>query len=473
MGRGVFTALVFVLASGVLGSGASAGCGASDPSVTPRAGPPAALWVLAPHPDDEALFGAEPIRRALRERRDVRVMVMTNGDLGCGRDGHLRQRETVAAMAELGLPEDHIRFLGYPDGALDALSAEPLPERERRAVDGTCVRGATTYASRGEGALDVHAQLRGAPGAYTVENAVGDLAALLERDRPSDVYVAHPIDEHPDHASTYTLLRRALEAARLDALPRVHRCLVHVGGCWPNGDRAREPCDPISGRLGTPYPPLPPPLERYRASERLVVDDGGAQARRAIAQYRSQLHVEVEHDWLGTFARGEAIAWPELLVRGSGRVVRARRPGVDAGALALGPPALRTVDAHGGHIPARYRAPFELVVEARIPASGALEVAWADGAEPPLRLRIAPDAVVFSRGPSEIRRLFVPAVERGRRWSLRVEPRPEDGGVLELELRQDAVPVAWAIAADDALEGEGIDVSVEGGASLDGVRAGP
>jgi hypothetical protein len=90
-----------------------------------------------------------------------------------------------------------------------------------------------------------------------------------------------------------------------------------------------------------------------------------------------------------------------------------------------------------------------------------------------LRLRIAPDAVVFSRGPTEIRRLFVPAVERGRRWSLRVEPRPEDGGVLELELRQDAVPVAWAIAADDALEGEGIDVSVEGGASLDGVRAGP
>ncbi len=408
--------------------------------------------MLAPHPDDEALFGAEPIRRALRDGRDVRVMVMTNGDLGCGRDGHLRQSETIAAMAELGLAEDHVRFLGYPDGYLDALATEPLPARERRMADGTCGTGASTYASRGEAGRDVHAQLHGEAGAYTLDGAVGDLVALLERDRPSDVYVAHPIDAHPDHATTYLLLRHALERASLETLPRVHRALVHVGGCWPNGDRPREPCDAITGELGTPYPPLPAPLDRYRASERLVVDDGGAHARRAIAQYGSQLHVEVEHDWLGTFARGESIAWPEQLVREGDRVVRARAEGGAAGLVEVVAPPTQSEGVIV--LAVHHRAPLEVSFETTLGPSGSVVLELERREAGPLRVGITADAVTFARGQELLRSVFVPEVQGAHAWSLRVDPRPDDGGVIELELRRDGRAVAWAVVPDDEIEGD-------------------
>jgi LmbE family N-acetylglucosaminyl deacetylase len=428
-----------------------------------------ALWILAPHPDDEALFGAEPIRRALREGRDVRVMVMTNGDLGCGRDGYLRERETVAAMAELGLPEDHVRFLGYPDGYLAALATQPLPARERRLADGSCGIGASTYAARGEAGRDVHAQLRGEAGAYTIDNAVGDLVALLERDRPSDVYVAHPIDEHPDHASTYLLLRLALEVASLETLPRAHRALVHVGGCWPNGDRPSEPCEPITGELGTPYPPLPPPLERYRASERLVVADGGASARRAIAYYGSQLHVEVERDWLGTFARGESIAWPETLVRVGGQVVRARADALAPGFVeVLAAPSSSDADGvRRVELPVRHRAPIEVSVEAEIEAGGSVALELDRRGAAPLRVEIGADSVRFFRGNARLRELFVPEVRGAHAWSLRVDPRPDDGGVLELELRRDTRPVAWAVVVDHEVEGDTVRVIMRGASSRD------
>nr|MDQ3038040.1 PIG-L family deacetylase [Myxococcota bacterium] len=194
---------------------ALAGCGTGAGSSAPPANTPSVvvppLWVLAPHPDDESLMAAEIIASAVRARRPIFVHVMTNGDLGCGRDGWRRQDEAVAAMEVLGLPERQLRFLGYPDGWLDALGSEPLSPLPRTRRDGTCGEGAVTYGARGEGGADVHTRRAGSPGTYTAQGAIDDLVHLLERDRPSDVYVSHPIDDHPDHATTYVLLRRALE----------------------------------------------------------------------------------------------------------------------------------------------------------------------------------------------------------------------------------------------------------------------
>ncbi len=403
-----------IIASSVL---LLAACGGA--TARPRARPseaPGPLWVLAPHPDDEVLFGAEAIRRAVSERRPVSVVVMTNGDLGCERDGYLRERESIAGLAELGVAADRVHFLGYPDGHLAELGATPLAPLERRMADGACGLGQTTYAAEGAGHVDEHTRRTGEPAPYTASSAIGDLAALLEAERPSDIYVSHPIDEHPDHATTYVLLRRALERARLERLPRVHRALVHEGGCWPNGDRPREPCAPIGDVLGTPYPPLPAPIAAYAPNEHLVAADGGARARAAIAQYRSQLHVAVEHDWLGTFARGESIAWTEALTREGARIVRARGPGREE--------------------------PRELEFDATLPPEDAITITIG-AADLPLTITIAPDWVSFARGASLLRRVHVADVEGTHRWSLRADRR-EDDRVIELELRRDGAPVAYA-----------------------------
>ena len=84
------------------------------------------LVVVAPHPDDESLGCGGLIARACGEGRSVRLVVVSDG---CGSHTHsrthpperlraLREAETLAAVAELGLAADHVRFLRLPDAAV-------------------------------------------------------------------------------------------------------------------------------------------------------------------------------------------------------------------------------------------------------------------------------------------------------------------------------------------------------------------
>ena len=79
--------------------------------------------VVAPHPDDESLGCGGLIAEARRLGRAVRLVVVTDG---CGSHTHsalypperlrsLREDETRAAVAELGLAPEHVRFLRLPD----------------------------------------------------------------------------------------------------------------------------------------------------------------------------------------------------------------------------------------------------------------------------------------------------------------------------------------------------------------------
>ena len=52
----------------------------------------------------------------------------------------MRESESVRGLAELGLDEQHVYFLGYPDGYLARLGHVALPPVERR-IDGQCVHG--------------------------------------------------------------------------------------------------------------------------------------------------------------------------------------------------------------------------------------------------------------------------------------------------------------------------------------------
>ena len=97
------------------------------------------LVVVAPHPDDESLGCGGLIAQAVREGRTVRVVIVSNG---CGshpnskayphdRLRDLREAETVAAMAELGLSSEHVHFLRLPDGGVPSEGADAEAAADR------------------------------------------------------------------------------------------------------------------------------------------------------------------------------------------------------------------------------------------------------------------------------------------------------------------------------------------------------
>ncbi len=270
------------------------------------------VLVVAPHPDDEVLLAGGVMERAVKAGQRVAVIIVTNGDYTCERDGYLREAESIAALKTLGVSEENVHFLGYPDGALAKLSAEPLPPMEHRDATGQCIARTGTYADRGAGRLDEHTRRTGQPAEWTSTALVGDLVALLTRLSPHEVYLAHALDDHPDHAMTYVYFRRALDQVPV-APARVHRGVVHAGPCWPSDCAHYFTPD-------APLPPLPKSLAAYTPDERLTAD---AQRKlTAIGKYTSQAGTQPRLDWLSSFARREEAFFTERYVREGPRWVQ-------------------------------------------------------------------------------------------------------------------------------------------------------
>ena len=390
------------------------------------------VLLIAPHPDDETLMAAGVIARERAAGRRVAVAVVTNGDLSCDRNGLVREAETIAAMALLGVREEDIFFLGYPDGHLDELGHLPLAPVTRLDRDGRCVTGNTTYAGRGAGGTDVHTLLTGKPAPYTSDSLVSDLAALIERLRPYDIYVSHPIDEHPDHASVYAYLRRALER-RAASPPRIHRAIVHIGGCWPNAAQP-EPCPAVIFAPGDDAPPLPSPLDVYRPGERIAVPPAmlarvPAQNPKymAIATYASQTGPATRLSYLFSFARAREPFYPETLEPdGPGRLRRSAplAPAVEGARVRC-----RVVDAE---------------------EKSAFEIAHTEKGS--YGVRMEPTALVLERQSAgeaalSIGRWRLPRSAAPARHTVEVliELRPDDGGVAEITLRRDGELLGVAV----------------------------
>ncbi len=250
------------------------------------------LVVVAPHPDDEVLMAGGVLEQAVRRGQRARVIVLTNGDFTCARDGAIRQAETVAAMLDVGLKEEDLHFLGYPDGHLKHLGASPLTV-ERKTPDGRCVQADATW------------QVRGVPRSQQPLTDVAllrDLVALLATLQPQDVYLPHVSDAHPDHAMTQVFVRRALE--QLSRRPRaLHSAVVHTAdGVWPS-----DGVTPFRPDLGMPVLPAP----WGRPTERVAIDPTRKLA--LINHYRSQLDAPLTQDWLSSFARTEEVFFVEAV----------------------------------------------------------------------------------------------------------------------------------------------------------------
>ena len=189
------------------------------------------LLVIAPHPDDDVITSAGIIHAAVARGDTVKVVYMTNGDLfGGAARGYLRQQETVASVAQLGLTESNLIFLGYPDGALDII----YNNYQAPGSVYTSPHGITaTYANRGLGGTDYHNYVFGSHATYNAPNVVTDLTHVLTTYQPDKIFVTAEEDIHPDHSYSYQFLQDALGQLATQApayLPTVYKTLVHVLG---------------------------------------------------------------------------------------------------------------------------------------------------------------------------------------------------------------------------------------------------
>lgn len=81
------------------------------------------VLIIAPHPDDETISCAGVISYCHQEKIPVEVVILTDGGNHPG-VASLRCSESQRALKILGLHEDNIKFLDYPDGILKRLLIE-------------------------------------------------------------------------------------------------------------------------------------------------------------------------------------------------------------------------------------------------------------------------------------------------------------------------------------------------------------
>lgn len=263
------------------------------------------ILIVAPHPDDEALGAAGLARQFLLAGSEVWVVLATNGDANQGSArswfntrylsarqwveyGEERQRETITALARLGITEERVFFLSYPDSGIDDLWGPNWSNAWRSPF--TQVAASPYSRSFTPGA------------AYTGEAAWRDFAAVMAQIQPTLVLIPHPADTHQDHWSAGAFATTALEAWRAadQAWAKkavAYEYLVHWPKWpWPAG---------VDTSVGLS---LPMGLENTNTWEPLEVDEASRSLKsRAITDYRTQAPTDSSLSYLLSFSRAQEL----------------------------------------------------------------------------------------------------------------------------------------------------------------------
>jgi LmbE family N-acetylglucosaminyl deacetylase len=196
------------------------------------------VLILAPHPDDEAIGCAGVIQQALFSKAQVKIVYLTNGDhnqiafivyekrpvLRKGEFIHLgevRRWESIKAMKLLGLNENNLIFLGYPDFGTFTIFTRYWQSKKP-------FKSLLTRISSVPYKENLSFQ---AP--YVGESILSDLKKVILAYRPDKIFVSHPADTNVDHRSLYLFLQIALrDLEKKIPEPKIYPYLIHCIG-WP------------------------------------------------------------------------------------------------------------------------------------------------------------------------------------------------------------------------------------------------
>ena len=273
------------------------------------------IIVFAPHPDDEALGCARVIHNAVQSSYDIKVVVMTNGDAykhafdnwsnptdmdGDGDVdyvdfGYCRQNETISAMNVFGLSSDNVIFLGYPDGGLDNLWTENWDYDN-------LYYSPFTYTDYSPYSNSYPSNVP-----YCGAAVSEDIKNILEQYKPTDVYVTHSADTHPDHWATNLFVTKAVKEFKMNGYEwsehiRIHNYMIHDGDNWPTP----------SGYHTDMNLTRPPVLSR-EPDENVMLNDTAKDLKyNAILAYETQ--IAVDGDYLVSFVKNNELFWMERFI---------------------------------------------------------------------------------------------------------------------------------------------------------------
>jgi LmbE family N-acetylglucosaminyl deacetylase len=284
---------------------------------------PERILILAPHPDDEVLMSAGLIRRAIIEKSHISVVIVTNGDYLCAdrSKGSRRLSESLDALEFLGVPQEDVYFMGYPDTGFEKevsfLTKLYEAEDSLQIFPGGC--GHETYGIIG-GKRDFASEHRGKASLYNKAGFLADLRKIIEMTKPRLVITSSKADAHGDHSAMFQFTCDVLREIKTkgNEPPRLWESLIHSpegDDSWPLPDRPYEDFSMPSRlepfgldwkariRLPLPKEMLAKPYEKHMKYM-------------AILKHRSALKFEEEPDvvkYLLSFTKREEVFWEVVI----------------------------------------------------------------------------------------------------------------------------------------------------------------
>ena len=186
------------------------------------------VLVIVPHEDDEVLGAGGFIEKSIKNGANVMVIFLTNGGghkfttqeesrklypkpENYIESGYQRQQEAKKALAILGLPENKIIFMGYPDNGLKNLFEENFSEPY---LSPYTKQNYCSYSN---------CYHKEAP--YTGENLQNDLEQIIKTYFPDLILTTHPSDTHSDHSYCADFVANAIETNPTQ--PELYYFIIH------------------------------------------------------------------------------------------------------------------------------------------------------------------------------------------------------------------------------------------------------
>ncbi|MCM8765164.1 MAG: PIG-L family deacetylase, partial [Candidatus Omnitrophica bacterium] len=257
------------------------------------------IIVFAPHPDDEILGCAGLIQKIIKNEGDVHIVYLTNGDHNqipyrihekkiilkpsdYIKLGEIRRKESMRATDILGVPNEKLIFLGYPDFGCLRIWEEFWNENENPFMSFLTKARYVPYQEN---------YSFGKP--YISESILSDIKNIIERIKPSKIFITASFDTNTDHRALYNFVRAATMGIK-DIKPEIFNYIIHFKYY------------PQKNSEFLTLPDIPSISKIYNVS---LDSEELSKKKAALTCFRSQ--TILKKNWFSSFARKNEIYYKE------------------------------------------------------------------------------------------------------------------------------------------------------------------